>query len=49
MGCERRVVYDFVNVDQQREANLNQAPHQGQALGKPLHPARLSDPGQGTP
>ena len=31
MGCERRVVYDFVNVIQ-GEATLNQAPDQDKQL-----------------
>ena len=42
MGCERRVVYDFVNVINGKPTSTRPT-HQGQALRKSVHPARLPD------
>jgi septum site-determining protein MinD len=48
MGCERRVVYDLINVDQQG-SDAEPGADQGQALRKPVHPAGLANPRQGRP
>ncbi len=41
MGCERRVVYDFVNVTQGSLAEAGT--DQGQALRHAVHPGRVAD------
>ena len=42
MGCERRVVYDFINV-MNGEARLNQALDQRQAHRQPVYFTRISN------
>lgn len=44
MGCERRVVYDFVNVIQ-GDATLNQALIKDKRTEKSLHSPGFPDPG----
>jgi septum site-determining protein MinD len=46
MGCERRVVYDFVNVDPRR-GQPQAGADQGQALRQPVRAGRLADARQG--
>jgi septum site-determining protein MinD len=46
MGCERRVVYDLINVIH-GEANLQPGPDQGQAVRQPLCAGRQPDARQG--
>ncbi len=43
MGCERRVVYDFVNVIQ-GDATLNQALIKDKRTEQPVHSSGISDP-----
>ena len=46
MGCERRVVYDFVNVIH-GELHAQAGADQGQALRQPVRAGRLADARQG--
>ena len=47
MNCERRVVYDFVNVIQGSHSQPGSDP--GQTGRHPVYPAGLPDPGKGSP
>jgi septum site-determining protein MinD len=44
MGCERRVVYDLLNVIH-KEGSLNQALIKDKRVGNLFHPACVPDPG----
>ena len=46
MGCERRVVFDFINVINDGD-RLQAGADQGQAGRQPVRPADLADPRQG--